>query len=386
MSKEQILDIASKISEGIATPEEMATYILHVNDFVKKYPEWEHLNEAHKEKIGEEMKSFINNHIKSASLPAAAPHPIKLWRRIAIAATVSAMMLSAGLFFYKKTSHPSVIAYKNDCAPGKQGATLTLANGKKIKLSDAANGQLAKEAGVVITKSSNGQLIYTLLSHSGSVSYNTLSTDKGETYQLRLPDGSQVWLNAASTLTYSSNLGQGKDKRSVKLTGEGYFEIAKDKAHPFVVESENQEVTVLGTHFNLNSYPDEKATTTTLLEGSVKVLSSRRRLVKGDLYAVVLKPGEQSINTGNEINVSPADENATAWKDGKFRFSNTSLETILRQFSRWYNVDITYVNGIPDEKFTGGIDRNLSAAEALEIFKYMKINFKIEGRTIYVTK
>ncbi len=210
---------------------------------------------------------------------------------------------------------------------------------------------------------------------------NTLTTAKGETYQIILPDQTKVWLNAASSIKFPVTFA-GLDQRKIQLSGEAYFEVSKDKRHPFIVTTGKQEVEVLGTHFNINSYADEPATKTTLLEGAVKV---RSRTAVSD--NVILKPGQQSnLTTPGNITVDEADPDVTAWKDGKFRFNNTSLESILRQLSRWYNVDINYVNGVPDEKFTGGIDRNLTASEALDIFRYMKVRFKIEGRTILVTK
>ncbi|RZM04132.1 MAG: hypothetical protein EOO88_56140, partial [Pedobacter sp.] len=232
---------------------------------------------------------------KLSDQPEERNRPVvsRLWPRIGIAAAAAIIIVvGAGVFYFnqKPTALPQDQLVANDIAPGTQGATLTLANGKKIKLTNAANGELAEEAGVIITKSANGQLIYSVsnLSPSGRVGearegsksnqpslsegtslpegernvMNTLSTDNGETYQLRLPDGSLVALNATSSLEYPANF-NGKKERRVKLTGEGYFEVAKDKAHPFIVKTAEQEVEVLGTHFNVNAYADEKAIATT---------------------------------------------------------------------------------------------------------------------------
>jgi transmembrane sensor len=315
----------------------------------------------------------------------AHPQPsvsrFKLWHGIA-AAAVAMMVLGVGLFYSGFNPKPLTqeLAYQNDIAPGKQGATLTLASGKKIRLTDVANGELAKEAGVVITKSANGQLIYEIKgSDTQSNKINTLSTAKGETYQLRLPDGSLVWLNAASSLTYAANLNE-RGKRRVRLEGEGYFEIAKDKAHPFVVESKGQQVEVLGTHFNVNAYDNEPAVTTTLTEGSVKVDS--RGLTK------TLSPGQQATVSSDNIMVkSVRVENVLAWKEGAFLFEEESLASIMRKISRWYDVDVVYKNVDQNELYGGGVSRYDKVSKVLENLELTGgLRFKIEGRTVIVMK
>ena len=307
----------------------------------------------------------------------------KLWPRIAAAASI-VLAISAGIFFYTNHSKKDVVeagSYTNDVAPGKQGATLTLANGRKIRLLDAANGELAKEAGVVITKSANGQLVYELKdSESESNKINTLSTAKGETYQVRLPDGSLVWLNAASSLTYSAALTERRQRR-VKLSGEAYFEVAKDKTHPFVVESKGQEVEVLGTHFNVNAYDDEPAIATTLLEGSVQVTAGKKQQI--------LKPGFQAINSGSSIKVTEADiDNVIDWKEGDFYFENADFRSVMRKIGRWYDVDIIYDPSVPEAITSNGViprDNKLSAV-LKSIENSGQVHFKIDGKKIYVTK
>lgn len=308
---------------------------------------------------------------------------VSLWPRIAVAAAVAMMIFGAGLFYFNRNNNkekPTELAVKNDVAPGKQGATLTLANGKKIKLSDAANGELAQEAGVTITKSANGQLTYEIKgSDSSPNKINTLSTAKGETYQVRLPDGSLVWLNAASSLSYPANF-IGEKIRRVKLDGEGYFEIAKDKAHPFVVESKGQEVEVLGTHFNVNAYGNESAISTTLLEGSVKLTSGK--------LAKILKPGEQGINSGSSIEITRANvENITDWKDGDFYLDRIDFKQAMRKIARWYDVDLVYDENVPSTLESGGwISRNNNLSAVLNsIEKTGQVHFKIDGRKVYIS-
>ena len=302
----------------------------------------------------------------------------KLWPRIGFAAAVvliiGSLAVSLNLFKDPNEGVRAVSTYEAYIAPGNSGATLTLANGQKIKLSGAINGKLANEAGVVITKSNDGQLIYEIKDkNAANNKINTLSTAKGETYQVRLPDGSLVALNAASSLTYSTSLNE-RGERRVRLTGEAYFEVFEDKEHPFIVESKGQEVKVLGTKFNINAYDDEAATKTTLLKGSVRVNNE------------VLLPHEQSIINGDGIKVVKVNVNpVVAWKDGRFVFKDTSLDEVLRQLSRWYDIEIKYSNGIPKRSFTGDISRSLNLSDALDILKYLKVNFKIEGRSLTVT-
>ncbi|MFA4868557.1 MAG: FecR domain-containing protein [Pedobacter sp.] len=302
----------------------------------------------------------------------------KLWPRIGFAAAIlliiGSLAVSLNLFKSPNEGVRTASTYEDYIAPGNAGATLTLANGKKIKLSGAINGKIANEAGVVITKSNDGQLIYEIKDKNvANNKINTLSTAKGETYQIRLPDGSLVALNAASSLTYSTSLNE-RGERRVRLTGEAYFEVFEDKEHPFVVESKGQEVKVLGTKFNINAYDDEAATKTTLLKGRVRVNSE------------VLLPNEQSIINGDGIKVVKVNVNpVVAWKDGRFVFKDTSLDEVLRQLSRWYDIEIKYSNGIPKRSFTGDISRSLNLSDALDILKYLKVSFKIEGRSLTVT-
>jgi ferric-dicitrate binding protein FerR (iron transport regulator) len=293
-------------------------------------------------------------------------------------------MFGAGLFFYKQQQSvkpEDIVAGLSDVDPGRLSATLTLADGKKIKLTGAKNGELAKQAGVVITKSADGQLVYEIKEKSANADQmNTLSTANGETYKVRLPDGSLVWLNSASSLTYSAGLNE-DGKRRVSLTGEGYFEIAKDKAHPFVVKTASQEVEVLGTHFNINSYKDEAAVATTLLEGSVRV--------SGAVGQKVLKPGEQAINGANGIRVAKVDaENVVDWKDGDFYLNHLDYRTAMRKISRWYDVDIVYEKSVPADLEAGGwISRSTKLSLVLKMIESSgTVKFRVDGRTIYVSK
>lgn len=327
---------------------------------------------------------------KIGAAEVTAVKKVRLWPRIAVAAAVGLAIIAAGLFYFRgeKNIPDQAGIYKGNTAPGKVGATLILADGKQIKLSDAANGEIAREAGIIVTKTTDGQLLYEIKGAAGtSEKMNTLSTAKGETYIITLPDKSKVWLNSASSLTYSAALTD-HGIRKVKLEGEAYFEISKDKSHPFIVATKRQQTEVLGTHFNINSYADEQSEKTTLLEGSVKVSSLSAAAQTGE--DSILKPGQQAVlNPKGNIMVQQVSVNdAVAWKNGKFVFDNESIESIMRRLVRWYDLDVVYENeAVKNIPFTGSISRYDDISKILDKITYTQnIHFKIEGRRITVMK
>ncbi|SMC54851.1 FecR family protein [Pedobacter nyackensis] len=321
--------------------------------------------------------------------------------RTGIAAAI-VLVVGAGVLLYNQSNKVvQTMVYVNDVAPGSSGATLTLASGERIALSDAVNGELAKEAGLSISKTADGQLVYEVKDQAkaGENKINTLSTAKGETYRVRLPDGSLVWLNAASSLTYATSLNEHGERR-VTLSGEAYFEIFKDKKHPFIVESKGQEVEVLGTHFNVNAYGDEASIKTTLLEGSVQITllplstSGGKRDVrqrggggaeKGN-WNTILKPNQQAVVNGDKLDVFTANiEQTIAWKNGSFAFHKQSLKDIMRNLARWYDVEVVYDPGFKDALFTGSVSRFKSMSTILHILEITgKVHFKVEGRKVIV--
>lgn len=317
------------------------------------------------------------------------PRRLHRWSAIAAAAVVL-ITLSAGLFFYKyrNVSAYSVSSTKPVIVPGSNSATLTLANGKVIDLTDAQAGSVGSQAGIHITKTADGQLVYSIegaktAENEDQDLYNTITTPKGGQYQIRLPDGSKVWLNAASSLKYSAHINSSKE-RKVALNGEAYFEIAKMDHKPFIVLTMQQEVTVLGTHFNVKSYADDQSTKTTLLEGLVEVKAN----MKGVL-AIKLKPGQQSELSVNGIKVFAVDvEDEIDWKNGDFVFKDENLENMMRKISRWYDVQIVYQEDVPKNiTLEGVVSRSKSITEVLSIIESTgKVHFKIEGRKIIVLK
>lgn len=309
--------------------------------------------------------------------PASSP----LWPRLIAAASIL-IIIGIGLYFYKTNEQSTQeTAYRQDVSPGKNKATLTLANGEKISITDVNTGNIASQSGVQISKSPDGQIIYEINSkNSGKLEFNTLTTARGEQARLRLPDGSVVYLNAASSLKYPTSFASLKH-RSVELSGEGYFEISKDKLHPFIVRSAKQEVEVLGTHFNINAYSDERALKTTLLEGSIRLTSMDR--------SEILKPNEQAILINNQITVNEVDPDETvAWKNNEFLFKNDDFKANMRKIARWYDVDVIYEANAPENFRFGGFlsrSRNLSAVLRL-MEKTGAVHFRIDGKKVYVSK
>jgi len=306
---------------------------------------------------------------------------------LAIAASLF-MVLAAGLFFYYTNNNTpadnriSRSQISNDVKPGGNKATLILSDGTKINLNDIdAGGIVANQAGTRIVKHKDGQLVYDIVSNSGSNTvglYNTIRTPLGGQYQLRLPDGSRVWLNAASSLRYPVNFDG--DERIVELTGEGYFEVAKNKERPFKVQTRNQVVEVLGTHFNINSYEEEEHTKTSLLEGSVSVQSLINK------KTTVLIPGQQAQLNDYSLNVKNVDVNeVAAWKDGYFIFNAEGIPSAMRKIARWYGLEISYEGDIDDKDLAGSVSRSTNVSEVLKTLELTGIvHFKLEGRKIKV--
>ena len=313
-----------------------------------------------------------------------------------IAATVL-LVLSTALYFFNnrnsslkpKDSIPNIS--RHEITPGGNKATLTLADGSRITLNDSANGEVAKQAGITITKTTDGQLVYTITNvkpatQNVQIAYNTIETPKGGQYQVNLPDGSKVWLNAASSLHYPTRFtGQ---ERKVTLIGEAYFEVTRNSAMPFRVVCNNQVIEVLGTHFNINSYTDEEVIKTTLLEGSIKVTPTNNLSPK-EVAGVMLKPGQQSqITVGGIKNIKVINvdtDEAVAWKNGYFTFASENIESIMRKVSRWYDVEIHYEGNITREEFVGSVSKYEKVSEILTTLELTGlVNFKIEGRRITV--
>ncbi|UKB78579.1 FecR family protein [Chryseobacterium sp. MEBOG07] len=319
-----------------------------------------------------ETEALYRKLVNDPQFKKARTRRIKLWPRIAVAASVL-ITLSAGLWFY--AAHQQ-ISGKNDISPGRNTATLTLTDGKHIKLSDA-------KTGIVINASTLTYNDGTEINKTKPTPLLTITTPPGGTYQVLLSDGTKIWLNAASVLKFPSTFTESK-YRKVEVMGEAYFEVAKDRAKPFIVTSDQQEVEVLGTHFNINSYADENSIKTTLLEGSVRV-SIRNSSISG-----FLKPGMQSSLTTKGINIKQLEhpEKVISWQNGYFTFNRENLDQIMRKVSRWYNVKIIYrdqqIKSIP---FSGTIPRYVKVSEVLKMLELTeKVKFTIDDKNIIANR
>lgn len=326
------------------------------------------------QKFIDELRSKMN----SSKVKETSVIDLFNWRKIAVAASILvAIGIGSLILFQKKDqSHVKVVLKTtHDKQPGKTGAILTLSNGSKIVLDSVGNGLLANQNNTTVSKS-NGGLVYKAGANTKLV-FNTMTTPRARQYNLELSDGTKVWLNASSSITFPTSFAA--NERKVILTGEAYFEVAKDKKRPFRVLINGVKINVLGTHFNVNAYDDEDNIKTTLLEGSVLITDKTEK--------VLLKPGQQAqkqksgaIIVNNNVNL----EEVIGWKNGVFYFENASLQTVLRQISRWYDVDVVFEKGVPVRTFEGEIQRSLQLSQVLKILEKNKVHFKIEGNILRV--
>lgn len=327
------------------------------------------------ERIKREMWSSIN-----------IQKPWKSYRfGIWIKTAAAVVLVMIGLVIYRlynnADQHAVRVLYLKDVAPAHAGATLTLSNGKRILLSAVSSGKIANTEGLTILKNTNGQIVYALDSASRKKSngkIHTLKTAIGETYSIVLPDGTKVWLNAQSSLSFDSHIGSARI-RTVELEGEGYFEVAKNK-NAFIVETGLHKVEVLGTHFNINAYHPTQEIRTTLLEGAIKVSSG-----KG---FGILKPGQQSMDKNGNIEIGDGDiETAVAWKNGYFKFDE-NLENIMKQIARWYDIDLIFEQNAPKNiRLWGYVSRENKLSAVLDqLSRTDKVHFKLVGKKLHIIK
>lgn len=292
------------------------------------------------------------------------------------AAAAAAVLIAcvAGWWLLQPGAPTPVVVENTHIGPGSSGAVLTLSDGRKVVLDSLNNGVIATQGNTYVAIN-NGQLVYDAKGASVSTAYNTMTTPRGRQFQLVLPDGTNVWLNAASSITYPTSFDG--SERKVSVTGEAYFEVAKQAAAPFRVSIDNNNtVEVLGTHFNVNAYKDDARIRTTLLEGKVKVNQS------------VLHPGEQAIaDAGSAVTIDPKADLAQvmAWKNGIFNFKKASLQMVMKQLERWYNIDVQYEGKPPVMEITGKMDRGLSLQDILgDFLSKWDVKYTMKGRTVTV--
>ena len=395
MNTEQAKELLQRYRMGSCTKEEK----LIIESWLASLTEedrWKWTTQE-KEAFKDMLQMRIGKEIDEAeAVPAVLKRRIPFLRFVAAAAVILVMGAGAYSLFFRNAQKKDTLAKKadpppaNDIQPGENGAILTLANGEKIILDSAGNGMLAIQSDVKVINQ-GGQLIYDSKSNSShEVVYNTISTPRARQFKLQLSDGTRVWLNAASSIRYPARFTQ--DSRTVEISGEVYFEVASRQAEngkakvPFLVKilsatgDDGGTIKVTGTHFNINAYEDEALIKTTLIEGGIQ-------FKKGNVEKALL-PGQQSqldkkgvIRIADDINV----ETEIAWKNGYFTYDKTDIQTVMKQLSRWYDIEIEYENGkIPDEKYWGDIQRDATLSNVLKVLEISGVKFRIEEKKVIV--
>lgn len=375
MQKDEIKKLSEKIVSGVASGEEILLYNRLCNIYEAE-ENWDESLHGDGNDLEKELKLEIFRQ-------AGIDKPVIKMRWIKWAAAAAVILIGFAVNTFIADKPDKVVADltekkvpENDIAPGQNGAILTLATGEKIVLDSAVDGSLAQQGNVSVTKK-NGELVYRNDGKTGEVVFNTMSTPKGRQFNLVLADGSRVWLNAASSITFPTAF-TGKE-RKVTIQGEAYFEIAHNADKPFIVESGKNSIKVLGTHFNVNAYDNENVVSVTLLEGSVNVSRG--------ITSKMIKPGQQAqINEREQINlVFNVDvDHVVAWKNGRISFQGANIGTVMRQMSRWYDVDIEYSEKL-DDRFYADMSRSTMLSDVLKALELTtNVHFKVEGRKVTV--
>ncbi|WP_164121834.1 FecR family protein [Sphingobacterium sp. xlx-130] len=382
MKREEIDLILDKYKEGTCTPEEIA----FIESWYMAYRDGD-LQESMSLAESTEDLDLVWADIQEKLFMEQSVRPnrqLLSWSRIAVAASVF-VCVSIGLYFYlavkKELSSSNVQEIvADDIAPVGNGALLTLADGTVINLNENQEGIIIGSDSIVYTDGTG------VLAHSDAISSAqqkeqilTLSTPRGGQYQITLPDGTKVWLNAATTIKYPSRFTQ--QERRVELDGEAYFEVAKKEKQMFVVSSHEQEIKVLGTHFNVSAYREDQLVKTTLLEGSVRVRNNYTN------QSIKLSPGQQTIlqKVNENFEVCKIDPlTALEWKNGFFSFNQADIRTVMRHFERWYDVDVIYKDVNLKTTFSGKIHRSGKIEKVYALLDFYRIDYKIVGRSIII--
>jgi len=390
MNNQQLLNLLNRYMNKEASAEETHELFDYINDPLNaqqvKEVLGDTLNQETEERAlpGYRQQLILDRIFDHQSLPEEKfKHRVLRWVKLAAAIL---LFILPGIYFLKinrpkPTALTAITKPKQiDVQPGGNKAILTLGDGSQIVLDSARNGLLAHQGNTKVVKSANGHIAYnTTATGNTAPIYNTMTTPRGGKYDLQLADGTKVWLNASSSISYPITF-SGTERR-VTITGEVYFEVAKNKAMPFKINVNGQEeVQVLGTHFNIMAYNDEASVKTTLLEGSVKIIKNK---ITG-----MLKPGQQAqLTTDGKLSITDdADINAVmAWKNGQTLFVNEDIKTIMRRVSRWYDIDVEYQGDMPGRLFTGGISRESNLSVLLKVLELNKIHFKMAGKKLIVS-
>ncbi|MBD1423649.1 FecR family protein [Sphingobacterium chuzhouense] len=390
MNQKEFQQLAKKISSGIATEKEVALYNYYYNQF-QKHVNWDSSVLGKKEEVEKELYDRITTKLPGYTTKVRSFPYLKI-----AAAAVLLITISIGILVRNQQQellplYTEESRLKQDVDPGTNKAVLTLSDGTVLHLDESQNGVLADQSGAQVRKLEDGQIAYTSMENKQNGGFakdvfNTIAIPRGGQYKLMLPDGTKVWLNASSSLKFPVFTG---NSRVVELEGEAYFEVAtiyrknSSQKKPFIVKTSSQQIEVLGTHFNVNAYHNEEVVKTTLVEGKVKVSSTATGEVR------ILKPGQQAqvAKTGNIHLFEDIDtEEAMAWKNGMFYFNNTDLATIMKQLSRWYNVEVD-INNMPKKKFNGALSRDVKLSQVLKMMETTSgLRFIIDERRISMLK
>ena len=385
MDKKIFLEILNKYNQGKASEQEIEMLHAYYDLFDAEQNVLEQMAANQRDDVKQQIAASIaaQMHLTPVKKPT-----FSLNIKWLAAAAVLVLVFSVGILLFNNEETKQNLDERQAAAvvikPGSNQAILTLADGSTIGLNEKGNGVIVQRAGLKVIKSLDGQVQYES-DGEAAPSINTIATPRGGQYQLVLEDGTKVWLNAASSIKFPTHFAG--SQRAVDITGEVYFEVAKNKNMPFIVRTQNQQIEVLGTHFNVNSYTDEAKETTTLLEGSVKVAKLKNGAVQVGASKIISPGQEASLTSADKaISVNPADlEAAVSWKNGYFKFDKADIQTVMRQISRWYNVDVKYNGEISADLFVGKIKRTEDIAGVLRILELSKINTSVKGRTIVIT-
>lgn len=391
---QDIAELIEKYLDGTASAEEIQRLHEWYRSFDDSQAEIASPAGDDKDALRDRLLHRLRQTIRQEPVPQLYPLR-KTWpRRLTAAAAILMLLIGAVWYLFSSRSNPHPVALRPspgnvpvDIRPGGNKAVLTLANGAIIVLDSVSKGIIGRQGNMKIEKQDKGQVAYTSGSRGAdandAMSFNTITTPRGGQYQVTLSDGTKVWLNASSSIRFPVAF-TGKE-RYVEITGEVYFEVAKDPAATFRVRASGSEMTVLGTSFNVNAYSDEPVVRTTLLEGKVAVSAYPTRPGSTPQY---LLPGQQSVlgRTGNLHIVDHADiEEVMAWRYGRFQFKSSELQSVMRQIARWYDADIEYESPI-SLHFTGQITRNVNVSKVLEQLELTgEVRTRIEGRKIIVS-
>lgn len=399
MEQQQFTYLFHRYFSKQATPEETETFFNYVrsaehDDELKQLilQTWDAQIPNYPQ--SEENADTIFNNIISMAASQTKVKTMILWRRIAVAASILLVVgLGSYLLFFNKPGKQNEIVNiepsKDVQAPQATKATITLADGRIVTLDSVTSGTLATQGNIKVTKTKDGQVIYDrsqLIAQSSQLLYNTLFNPRGsKVVSLTLDDGTKVWLNSESSLTYPTAFTA--NERKVEITGEAYFEVARDAKKKFIVTGNGVTTEVLGTHFNVNTYDDEQEIKVTLLEGKVKVTATNSQLTAQD--SRVLAPGQQAVLTHDSrltTHGSVDTEAVMAWKNGLFTFKAADIKTIMRQVARWYDVEIVYEKEVT-EKFYADVSRNTNISTLLKMLETTKsVHFRVEGKKVTVMK